>query len=102
MSLRKRYCYACGSNNTRSWYLNRPTNLVLCNNCYSHYISKPRQNALVSNGHGDYWGLHDWIRKRRPKPFSCENCNIKEPKQLANIDGIYERDIEHFKWVCNR
>ena len=27
-------CYACDSHKSRIWYLNRPTNLVLCHNCY--------------------------------------------------------------------
>jgi hypothetical protein len=43
----ERMCYACGSIKTytdrkkhKNWYLNLPTQLVLCRSCYRHFIWK--------------------------------------------------------------
>ena len=47
-----------------------------------------------------YDGLHGWIKRHKPKPKFCEECKIKQPKDLANISGEYKRDINDFKWLC--
>ena len=46
----ERVCYACGSRTTslkkehgktwQNWYLNEPTRLMLCNNCYNYYYRR--------------------------------------------------------------
>lgn len=38
----KRYCYSCGADKTGDWFLNKPTELVLCENCYVRLISSPK------------------------------------------------------------
>ena len=48
------------------------------------------------NWKGDKVGkisLHSCIRRRKQKPDFCEDCKIKEPKDLANISQKYRRDI---------
>lgn len=106
-----RSCYACGSNNTvqyqyphgiaigELWYTNKPTDLVLCNKCYCYLIKNPRHDSLCQPGI-TYSYLRGWIRKNRPKPSVCEQCDVNPPREVANIDGIYEKDISHFRWVC--
>jgi len=45
-------------------------------------------------------GLHLWVRRNKPKSFLCEECQKKEPYDLANISGKYKRDINDFEWLC--
>lgn len=47
-------------------------------------------------------GLHDWIRRNKPKPKFCEICSEKSPYDLANISGKYKRDINDYKWICRK
>ncbi len=46
--------------------------------------------------------LHDWVKKRKPKPNLCEKCKKKRPHDLANISQKYKRDIKDFEWLCRR
>jgi len=46
-----------------------------------------------------YQGLHKWLREHKPKPEFCERCN-KKPKDLANISGLYKRDINDYEYLC--
>lgn len=47
-----------------------------------------------------YRGLHRWINAHLPKPQLCEICNIKPPRDAANITGIYNRDFNNWKYLC--
>jgi hypothetical protein len=44
--------------------------------------------------------LHDWVRSRMPKPLVCPTCKIKSPYDLANITGIYNRELKNWKYLC--
>lgn len=46
--------------------------------------------------------LHEWVRRHKPKPEFCEDCNIEPPRDLANISQKYKRDINDFEWLCRR
>ena len=46
--------------------------------------------------------LHRWIRYRLPVPDLCEFCKQVKPKHLANITGIYNRNLENWKYLCIR
>jgi hypothetical protein len=106
-----RVCYACGSHETvryrqpniereyELWYINHPTDLVLCNRCYCYLIKNPRHDSLCQSDI-TYSHLHKCIRKNRPKPSVCEKCGINPPREVVNIDVIYEKDISHFRWMC--
>ena len=50
----------------------------------------------------NYNYLHEWVRKRKPKPELCEDCKKEPPRDLANISGEYKTDINDFKWICRR
>ncbi len=70
---------------------------------------KPPLHSMPSeknpNWKGDkvgYAGLHLWIRRNKPKPTYCEICNKNPPRDVANINGIYNRDIMNYKWLCKK
>lgn len=43
--------------------------------------------------------LHEWVRKRLPKPERCDMCQIAKPIDLAN-KGIYDRELQNWEWLC--
>jgi hypothetical protein len=47
-----------------------------------------------------YSALHTFIRKNKPKPELCEICNKKPPRELANVSGLYKRNILDYKYLC--
>jgi len=49
---------------------------------------------------GGYASIHLWVRKRKPKPKFCEHCQLKPPRDLANISGEYLRDIKDYLYLC--
>ena len=49
-----------------------------------------------------YFGVHAWVRVRKPKPELCEKCKIKPAIDLANISGEYKRDINDYEYLCQR
>ena len=49
-----------------------------------------------------YVALHLWVKTRLPKPEKCQDCNIKPPLDLANITGIYNRELKNWKYLCRR
>jgi hypothetical protein len=66
-------------------------------------ISQQRFCEKNSQWKGDkvgYIALHNWVRRRKPKPELCEDCKERKPYDLANITGKYKRDINDYKWLC--
>ncbi|KKN51131.1 hypothetical protein LCGC14_0625950 [marine sediment metagenome] len=62
-----------------------------------------RKGNQIPNWKGDkvgYSALHIWVRKWKPKPNVCEECKINSPKEVANINGKYLRDISDYRWLC--
>ena len=48
-----------------------------------------------------YRALHQWIKRRKPQPITCEKCGIiNKPLELSNISGKYLRDVNDFEWAC--
>ena len=44
--------------------------------------------------------LHDWIRRRKPKPEFCKKCKIKKPMDLASRTGKLTRNPKDYDWLC--
>ncbi len=66
-------------------------------------ISKSKLEDKNVNWKGDNVGLpalHEWIENRKPKPKFCECCKTNKPYDLANISGLYKRDVNDFEWLC--
>lgn len=72
---------------------------------HKHKLSLAKLNEKNPKWKGDKAGLdaiHIWVLRNKPKPKFCEQCNIDEPKDLANISQKYKRDINDFEWLCRR
>lgn len=46
--------------------------------------------------------IHNWVKKRKPKPDFCECCGVNPPNDCANISQKYLRDINDYEWLCRR
>ena len=65
------------------------------------------KNLAENNGmwKGDevgYYALHNWIRRRIPKPKLCVDCKKVPPYDLTNISQQYKRDVNDFEWLCRK
>lgn len=60
------------------------------------------KNPIWKGNDVQYIALHSWIRRRKNKPKLCEFCNKRKPYDLANISGLYKRDINDFEWLCRK
>lgn len=47
-----------------------------------------------------YRGLHQYIKRNKPKPRYCVICNEKKKLQLASINHTYTRNIKDWLWLC--
>lgn len=60
-------------------------------------------NPLWKGDLAGYGALHNWIRRHKPKPSLCENCKIKPPYDLANLNNHnYRRDVDDYVWLCRK
>jgi len=71
----------------------------LKNNKKSLFMRGEKNHQWKGNDVG-YCSLHEWIKNHKQKPEFCEECKKKKPYDLANISGIYKRDINDFRWLC--
>ena len=70
---------------------------------YKEKMRKIQEGDNNPNWKGDKVGiksLHNWIRRRKPKPELCERCKKVPPYDLANISGEYKRDVNDYEWLC--
>lgn len=65
-------------------------------------INLGTNNAMWKGDGVGYSTLHTWIRRHKPKPQFCEICGTRPPTDVANISGKYLRDINDFRWLCER
>lgn len=75
-------------------------------------VKNPNYNKNLSGENGPNWNsdytkitykqLHKWLRKQIPKPEKCEVCNIRPALDLANITGVYNRDLSNWQYQCRR
>lgn len=47
-----------------------------------------------------YASLHEWVRKRIPKPLICPRCHTRLTIDLSNKDNKYTRDLNDWEWLC--
>lgn len=113
-------CLFCGKTNPPYKHedARTPVRKVCSPHCRAKFISKnngSRENRLKQslakraeknpNWLGDeiksISALHNWVRRRIPKPEYCELCGIVPPRDLAN-KGRYIRDLDQWEWLCRR
>jgi hypothetical protein len=46
--------------------------------------------------------LHDYVKRHLPKPKICQICGLIPPRDLANITGIYNRELINWKYLCKK
>lgn len=47
-----------------------------------------------------YKELHSWVRRWLPKPELCNICKSRLPKEVANLDQKYSRNLNTWSWLC--
>lgn len=47
-----------------------------------------------------YRALHEYVRRRLLMPEFCIVCDKKPPTDLANITGIYNRELKNWGYMC--
>lgn len=82
---------------------------IRCMSCNQagKFVSEETKNKLKGEKNGfwkgekvKYRALHSWLRRAKPKPKLCEGCNKEKKLCVANISGVYNRDITNYKWLC--
>ncbi len=63
-------------------------------------INLGSKNGMWKGDKVGYGGVHDWVKKRKPKIAICERCRIKKSFDLANISGQYKRNVSDYWWIC--
>lgn len=49
-----------------------------------------------------YTSIHDWVKKYKPTSKICDRCHKEKRLEIANISGLYRRDIKDYRWLCHR
>ncbi len=66
-------------------------------------LSKMGSKNPMWKGDGvGFRSIHEWVRRRYPKPDFCIDCKIVKPMDLANISQKYKRDIRDWEWLCRK
>ena len=47
-----------------------------------------------------YMGVHNWLRRHKPKAGACSNCGRVGRTDWANISGEYRRDFDDYLELC--
>lgn len=59
-------------------------------------------NRMWKGDNVSYRCLHEYLVYHNTKPALCVKCQRKPPYDLANISGIYTRNINDYQWLCRR
>ena len=49
-----------------------------------------------------YYGFHGWVKTHLVKPQLCQRCFNGPAYDLANVTGIYKRDLTNWKYLCRK
>jgi hypothetical protein len=60
------------------------------------------KNGMWKGDQVGYNQLHAWVRRRLPKPASCQKCFNGPPYDLTNITRRYTRDLTNWKYLCRK
>lgn len=47
-----------------------------------------------------YWTIHAWVRRNKPKSGICIECKKTCKTWWANISGEYKRSLDDYKEMC--
>lgn len=75
-----------------------------CNKIFSNrksYTNHRRWcSGLLQPKSETYHALHRYVRVRKNKPKMCEKCQTKKARDLANISGVYTRNVDDYSYLC--
>ena len=101
----KKLCKECGIE-----FIARKERVYCSKKCYTktQMNKKPPCEFRAFGKNNPMWkgkkvglsALHEWVGKYKKKPKLCECCNEKEPMDLANKSGDYNRDLNDWNWLC--
>jgi hypothetical protein len=89
-------CLECDKKLSRN-----PGKSQLCWNCFIKNRKEHEQSNWKGNDVG-YYGLHDWIKRKKGTPQKCDKCgDISNRKyEWANKTGKYKRVLSDWMRVC--
>lgn len=65
--------------------------------------SNKGENAYNWKQNPGYRTLHKWVNRNKPKPACCEECKkVTTHLECANINEIYNRDLDNYRWLCRK
>jgi len=58
---------------------------------------------LVSDDSSGYSELHEWIRKNRLRPSTCERCHVNPPREVAakERESWRQEKIEYMRKISS-
>jgi hypothetical protein len=59
-------------------------------------------NPSFKGGEAGIAAVHEWVKRRRPKPELCDSCGLVPPVDLANRTGKYLRDLNDWDYLCRK
>lgn len=59
-------------------------------------------NSMWRDDDVGYCALHEWVRNNLSEPELCQMCNKVPPYDLANITGVYSRDLKNWAYYCRK
>jgi hypothetical protein len=65
------------------------------------------KNPMWAGDKVQYLALHNWVKRRKPKPEKCEICHERPALDLANNSNTfnantYTRELSNWRWLCRR
>ncbi len=59
------------------------------------------ENSMWKGDKASSLAFHVWLRKNKPKPLLCEECNKERKLDLANTKNhVYTRNPKDYKYLC--
>jgi len=46
--------------------------------------------------------LHRWVAKKIGNPHKCSFCGKIGRVELSNKNGLYNRNLENWQWICSK
>lgn len=63
---------------------------------------KGDKNPMWAGDMVGYSSLHSWVIRHKPKPEKCERCGKVNKKLDLSNNGIYNRDLKNWEYICRK
>jgi hypothetical protein len=68
---------------------------------WTHVNNSGEKNPAYKNSQ-KYNAVHAWVRRRLPKPDLCVKCRKVPPVDMANVSGMYLKELTDWEYLCRR